>query len=66
MYSNDWRVLFLEFDHFVIKPFSVYKELNLMKFGSGDFIFSTCWNHRIVIERTMIFLMYSFTPLHYL
>jgi hypothetical protein len=32
-------VLFLDFDHFVIKLFSAYKELSLLKFGSGDFIF---------------------------
>jgi hypothetical protein len=34
-----WRVLFLEFDYFVIKLFSVYKELILLKFGSEDFTF---------------------------
>jgi hypothetical protein len=41
------RVLFLEFHHFVIKLVIAYKELSLLKFGSGDFIFSPCWNHRI-------------------
>jgi hypothetical protein len=43
MFSNDsghWRVLFLEFHHFVINLISAYKELSLLKFGSGGFIFS--------------------------
>jgi hypothetical protein len=29
-----------------VKLFSFHKDLNLLKFGSGDFIFSTYWNHR--------------------
>jgi hypothetical protein len=61
-----WWVLFLDFDHFVIKLFSAYKDLNLLKCGSGGFIFSPCWNHRIVIQRTMIIFMCNFTLLHYL
>jgi hypothetical protein len=61
-----WRVLFLDFDHFVIKLFSAYKELNSLKFGSGDFIFSPYWNHIIFIQRTMIIFIYIFTLPHYL
>jgi hypothetical protein len=61
-----WWVLFLDFDHFVIKLFSAYKELSLLKFGSGDSIFSPCWNDSIVIEGTMIIFMYTFTLPHYL
>jgi hypothetical protein len=55
--------LFLEFHHFVIKLISAYKELSLLKFGSGDFIFSPCWNHGIDIQRTMIIyvIFYTFT-----
>jgi hypothetical protein len=42
-----WQVLFLDFDRFVVKLFSAYKDLSLLKFGSGDFIFSPCWNYRL-------------------
>jgi hypothetical protein len=42
-----WQVLFLEFDHFDIKLCSVYKELSLLKFGSGDFIYFIYLKHRI-------------------
>jgi hypothetical protein len=57
-----WRFFFLDFDHFVIILFSAYKDLSLLKFGSGDFIFSPCWNHGIVIQRTMIiFYVYFYT-----
>jgi hypothetical protein len=59
-----WWVLFLDFDHFVIKLFSAYKELSLLKFGSGDFIFSPYWNERIVTKRTMIIFMYTFAVPH--
>ena len=31
--------LFLDFDHFVIKIFSAYKDLSVLKFESKDFIF---------------------------
>jgi hypothetical protein len=50
-----WQVLFLDFDHIVIKLFSAYNDLSLLKFGSGDFILFPCWNHRI--QRTMIIFM---------
>jgi hypothetical protein len=64
-FQKIWALVgFLEFHHFVIKLISAYKELSLLKFGSGDFIFSPCWNHRINIQRTRLF-MYSFTLLHY-
>jgi hypothetical protein len=35
-----WQVLFLDFDHFVIKMFSAYKDLSILKFESEDFLFS--------------------------
>jgi hypothetical protein len=53
--------MFLEFHHFVIKLVSAYKELSLLKFGSGDFIFSPYWNHRIDIQRTMIIYVFFYT-----
>jgi hypothetical protein len=53
--------LFLEFHQFIIKLISPYKELSLLKFGSGDFIFSPCWNHRIDIQRTMIIYVFFYT-----
>ena len=59
-----WHVLFVEFDHFIIKLFIIYKELSLLKFGGGDFFF-TCWNHRIVLQRIKIIFMYSFKFSHY-
>jgi hypothetical protein len=60
MFSNNLcigRFLFFDFDHFVIKVYSTYKDLSLLKFGGGGFIFSPCWNHRIVLQRTMIIFM---------
>jgi hypothetical protein len=43
MFSNDLCIggdLFLDFDHFGIKVYSAYKDLSLLKFGGGGFIFS--------------------------
>jgi hypothetical protein len=42
MFSNDSGIggfYFLRFHHFVIKLVSAYKEVSLLKFGSGDFFF---------------------------
>jgi hypothetical protein len=45
-----------------VKLVSANKELSLLKFGSGDFIFSPCWNHRnFDIQRTMIIYVFFYT-----
>jgi hypothetical protein len=47
MFSNDLCIggnLFLDFDHFGIKVYSAYKDLSLLKFGGGGFIFSAWVN----------------------
>jgi hypothetical protein len=55
-----WQVLFLDFENFVIKLFSAYKDLSLLKFGSGDFIFSPCntKNHDYFYVYIYIFTLY--------
>jgi hypothetical protein len=46
--------LLLNYLYLVI--FSVYKELSLLKFGSGDFILFTYWNHNFFYKEPWLFL----------
>jgi hypothetical protein len=61
-------VMFLEFDHYVIKLFRVYKELSLLKFGSRDFYFFRLFKSWICFTKNHEYLyvfFYALTLLKY-